>query len=100
MDINNLLQYLPEAIIAGFGGLFGWLTGRARRKAETETIKVDALKGMQEIYDKMVTDTNARLLEQTKRITELENIIYKLEKQIMADKKLIKQLQQKLNDNI
>lgn len=103
MNLNNLLDYLPELIATASAAFIGWLTGRRKNNAEIKMIENDAVAQIQQLYANLVKDTGERLQEQSRRITELEDTIINLKKVIEADKKLIRDLKlqiKKLTDKI
>lgn len=103
MNLNNLLDYLPELIATASAAFIGWLTGRRKNNAEIKMIENDAVAQIQQLYANLVKDTGERLQEQNRRIGELEDTIIKLKKVIEADKKLIRDLKMqisKLTDKI
>ena len=64
-------EYIVNGIIAFFTGITTYFVTKKRADAETKQIQGDALRTMQDVYDKFVEDTKSKIIELTDEITEL-----------------------------
>lgn len=68
-------QYLGEAVVAIVTGLIAYLTGRRKANAEIKSSEGEALKTMQEAYDKFTSDSLHRYEELSKELREVRDLL-------------------------
>jgi predicted nucleic acid-binding Zn-ribbon protein len=99
--VDNIFQL--SGIIALIGGAAVWLFDWRKRKSEVKQIEAGAMKGMQAVYDKFVSDVDNRIADLTReleaakeeRATLLKEVDSMREKS-KKDSQLIRKLNQKI----
>jgi predicted RNase H-like nuclease (RuvC/YqgF family) len=71
--------------------IVGYLVGSRRKNAETDTIILNNMKGVIEVYSQTIEDLKEEVLEMKKDIKEYKNCINKLEDELHQFKKQMKQ---------
>ena len=80
LDIQQLLVDNIGTVIAalfGSGSLYGWFYERKKNKIEEKQLSSDALKSMQDAYDKFTEDS-------LKRYSELSGEVEKLKEKLLT----------------
>ena len=75
-------QYLGEAVVAIVTGLIAYLTGRRKANAELKSSEGEALKTMQEAYDKFTTDSLKKYQELYEELHEVKEMLKVVKKEL------------------
>ena len=75
------------ATLFGSGSLFAYVTERKKRKIERKNLATDALKSMQDAYDRFTEDANERYNEIKLEKEELKKRLAKVTKQLNEERK-------------
>lgn len=70
--MKELIETLPT-IAAIFGPVITFFAGRKMKAIETKKADTDALKSMQEVYDRFVKQTDEKIQGMGKEISELRS---------------------------
>ncbi len=82
-------EYLSEGLIAALTGIVTYIVGRRQANAEIKKTEGDALKTVQEVYDKFSSDMMAKYVELRAEVVSLTEDLRKLRSnQIQIEREL------------
>ncbi len=82
-------EYLSEGLIAALTGIVTYIVGRRQANAEIKKTEGDALKTVQEVYDKFSSDMMAKYVELRAEVVSLTEDLKKLRSnQIQIEREL------------
>ena len=89
LDIQQLLVDNIGTVIAalfGSGSLYGWFYERKKNKIEEKQLSSDALKSMQDAYDKFTEDSLKRYSELSEEVEKLKEKLLTVTSQLDKEK--------------
>ena len=102
LDIQQLISENIGTIIAtifGSGSLYGWFYERRKSKIQEKQLDADALKTMQDAYDKFTEDSLKRYEDLRNEIQELKNRLLDVTTQLNTERQNYETLRQE-HDNL
>ncbi len=82
-------EYLSEGLIAALTGIVTYFVGKRQANAEVKKTEGDALKTVQEVYDKFSSDMMAKYVELRAEVVTLTEDLGKLRKnQLQLEREL------------
>lgn len=80
--LDIIKEYLGEAIVAVITGLIAYFSGRKRAEVELKSSEGEALKTMQEAYDKFTTDSLKKYQELYEELHEVKEMLKIVKKEL------------------
>lgn len=87
--VDVVKEYMSE-ILTVITGVIAYLAGRKKERAQLKQTEGDALKTMQDAYDRFTSDSLKRYEELAKEVLGLRNIIAQLRIELEECKKIVK----------
>ena len=101
LDIQQLISENISTIIAtifGSGSLYGWFYERRKNKIQEKQLDADALKTMQDAYDKFTEDSLKRYEDLRNEVQELKTNLTDVTTQLNNEKQNYEALRQEHNN--
>jgi hypothetical protein len=80
--LEIIKEYLGEAVVAIVTGLVAYLSGKKKAEVELRSSEGEALKTMQEAYDKFTTDSLKKYQELYEELHEVKEMLKIVKKEL------------------